>query len=801
MTHPALPDASRSVVDLSGDWERYVHDKLVEVVRVPSSLRPRGAYRLQRTFLMPRLSKDQRGILHFDAITYYGRAFVNGHELGSMISYLPHEFDFTPQCQEGRNTVAVEIVDAGPGMQTPWPFGERTAPVPSADNTGRDEVTFGFSGGWEAYGGIIRDVYVEVRTAAFIDAVRFGYRLSGGYDNAACTAQVSVSSAEALSGDCQLALFWRSSQVARVTKNVRFAAGKTEIELAFDLNDVALWSPEDPSLYELRAQLNTAAGEDNWACRTGFRDVKAQGRNFLLNGKRLVLNGVCRHDMWKDQGFTLSPRQQDQDMRMIKALGCNFIRLVHYPHDRRIIELADEIGLFVSEEPGFWNMDFTAMPNGELKLGYRILEGIVRRDWNSPAVIAWLLGNESKFPLSYLKQGKALCNRLDPIHRLVSVAHINNYPNSYWDVSDVKKLFDEADLDFYDWHAYEFAEDKFIKLPEEFGPSKPLTFTEWGWEGSGFYERHFDVLLDQVEAGNVAGHAFWSWNDMPLFTHEDWHFRDGILLSGAVTESRDIRKPIYSGLSALFAGRRKIPKTSPPSGPTVLLLRSVPFSPGSAFRAVDLQPIADSANGRQAWAALERNLAEFWMTVPFGEDQWQRTGSRFLLWRKSEVEIAGAMFRSPIVDSHTRPLILTTEVPEVTIPINQGCINLHILGQVTYPTGYPLAGHFGEEIAVYSLQYASGKTHNFPVRNGIEVAQSNRIHMASRIDPMATAAQPALEFVKDIVREHYQVLLWSIPIEGDGRIAGLRCKLNERQPALAIFAITAEQTQAAFSSD
>src|SRR5579863_1152936 len=108
---------ARTVVDLNGDWERHIHDKPVEVVRVPSSLRPLGTYRLERGFLMPRLASGQRGSLHFDGITYFGRVFVNGHALGTMIPYVPHEFDFTQFSQEGRNTVAVQITDAaaGPG--------------------------------------------------------------------------------------------------------------------------------------------------------------------------------------------------------------------------------------------------------------------------------------------------------------------------------------------------------------------------------------------------------------------------------------------------------------------------------------------------------------------------------------------------------------------------------------------------------------------------------------------------------------------------------------------------------------
>ena len=769
----------RTIVDLNGDWERYIHDELVDVVRVPSSLRPCGTYRLQRMFLMPRLSRNQRGIVHFEAITYHGRVSVNGHELGSMIPYLPHEFDFTPFSQEGRNTIAVEIVDAGPAPQ----------------GAGKDEVAFCYTDGWEAYGGIIRDVYAEVRAASFIDAVRFAYQLSKNYESASCTATVTVSSSAAISGDCELALFWGPSEMARASKNVPFAAGATEVELGFDVKDMALWSPEDPNLYELKARVKTSAGEDQWACPTGFREIKTQGNGFLLNGKRLILNGIGRHDMWKDQGFTLTRQQQEQDMRMIKAMGANFVRLVHYPHDQRIIHLAGELGLMVSEEPGFWNMDFDKLTPGEIDLGCRILEGAIRRDWNSPAVIIWFLGNECAFPLAYVKRGKALCDKLDPIHRLVSVAQ------NYGKFPEVKQVFDQGGLDFYDWHAYDFQDDKFSTLPESFGPAKPTTLTEWGWEvaswdeGDVFYERNFDLLLDQLESGKIAGHAFWGWNDMRLYTREDWSVRNGILESGVVTENREIRQPIYSQLAALLAGRREMPKHPLPDHPTVLPLRSLPFSPASRFQIVDLQKTAESPAERQAWAGLESTMEKFWKTAGY-TDQWKRTGGRFLLWREPQVEIGGAEFRSPVVNDYIRPVLLTADMPEVAIPIDQECTTLHILGQVTFPQGYPVTGKHGEEVAIYSLQYANGKTQNFPVRNGIEVAQANRISVATRMDPLASAAQPALHFIKDIAREQYQVLLLSVLVERDSKLIGLRCRLHGQQAALAIFAITTEQAAA-----
>ena len=763
--------SSRTVVNLNGDWERLVNDKRVGTVRVPSSLTPGGMYTLRREFLLPRLNK-QRAIVRFNAITYYGRVSVNGKQLGTTLPYVPQEFDCTAQAQEGRNTVEVLIIDAGTGP----------------NGLGKDEVNYGNTGGWETYGGIIRDACVEIRPASFVDNVRFGYKLADGYDKAACTAQVFVSSSESGSADCELVLMFGQSEVGRAKAPVQLSSsGTATAEASFDVHDIALWSPEDPNLYELKVSLKAPGGEDQWSCRSGFRDVKIQGRDFFLNGKRLVLKGTCRHDMWLDQGFTLTPQQQEKDMRMIKALGSNFIRLVHYPHDRRIIDLAEELGILVTEEPGIWQVDFDKAERSFLDVAFHVLETTIRRDWNSPAVFGWLLGNESAFSASYLKEGKALCNKLDPIYRPVSVAHING------DMQHAKKLFDETGLDFYDWHAYEFSEDKFIKFPQQFGPDKPLTFTEWGWEEGGhgdwFYERDFDSLLQATEQGTVAGHSFWSWNDMRQYMRRDWSTDDGVLRSGAVTEDRNIQQPIYSRLATLFAGRREIRQYRAPELPKALPLSWAPFTPGSTREAVDLQKLADGQAA--SWNAFESTLKQYWPTTRMGQEQWERTGGHFRLWQKPDAEIAGVAFRSAVVDGYVRPLVMTPESPEITIPIGRQCSKLHFLGQVTLPEGYPLHGTMGETVAVYSVVGANGASQDIPVRNGYEVAQANHIYDATRISPVATEAQPALEFKKDVVREQYQFLLWSVPVK-PGRVQALRCRLNRGQPALAILAITTE---------
>jgi len=105
--------------------------------------------------------------------------------------------------------------------------------------------------------------------------------------------------------------------------------------------------------------------------------------------------------------------------------------------------------------------------------------------------------------------------------------------------------------------------------------------------------------------------------------------------------------------------------------------------------------------------------------------------------------------------------------------------------------GFPTVGRRGETAATYTVRFTGGKTQEHPVRHGIEVAQANLIHDATRINPIATSAQRALDFVKDVVREQYQVLLWSVSL-GKGRVESLHCRLTGPQPALAIFAITSE---------
>jgi hypothetical protein len=769
----ALPGSSgiepRSRVSLNDTWQRFISGVQCENIEVPSSLRPSGYYELKRKFLLPVLGAAERAILHFEAIAYRGKAFINGKELGVMGPYIPYEFDATPHLRVGTNEVTVAISDLQPDPR----------------GAGKSELAMGVNPGWEAYGGIIRDVYLEVRHGAYIDNLRLAYDLTPPYASTHCRVTAFLSSAGTTSGVLRISLLEGKEEVAFAERDISIPPGQSESELAFDLKTPALWSPDVPNLYELTAKLETSGGTDRWSCKAGFRDIRTEGREFRLNGKKLVLNGICRHDMWRDQGFTLSRAQQDQDMRMIKGQGCNFIRLVHYPHDRRIIELADQLGLLVSEEPGYWGMDFNTMERPRIDLGYTILEAIIRRDWNSPSVMAWLLANECTLTEAFLKEGKQRCNKLDPIKRLVSAANNHDAPR-------VKPIFEGAGMDFFDQHPYTFDVEDFAKAAEVYGPSKPLIFSEWGGKAigqAGIVMRHtVDRLIDLVETGELSGHAFWSWQDMRQYSRIDPEMRDGILESGVVTESREPRDLVAMELTRLFELRRHV-ADQPDVAPGVVPLTWAPWSRKNTFESINLQPLVETADARRAWTSFKSRMAKYWEKV--AKTQWKRTGEDFLLWKQGKAEVAGVDFQFPLVNDRVRPLILTPEVSEIVIPVKGPCQMLHILGQVTFGEGFPLAGKDGEKVASYILEHSKGKNREIPLRNGYEIVQANLVRSASRLDLIATEAQRALMYVKDISREQYQILLYSVPVREAGLVR-VRCKLHGEQPPLAIFAITME---------
>ena len=474
-------------------------------------------------------------------------------------------------------------------------------------------------------------------------------------------------------------------------------------------------------------------------------------------------------------------------MQAIQAMVANYVRLVHYPHHRHIVELADELGLLVTEEPGFWQVDFRKIPRSMIDLGLSILEKTIRRDWNSPSVIGWLLANECHLTADFLHDGKALCQRIDPLARLVSAA--NSMPKE-----EAKPMFEQTGMDFFDDHPYTFDVSQFREIAEFYGNSRPLVFTEWGGkeiaQSTWVMPKTVDALLALQASSQLAGTSFWSWQDVPEFSRIDPEMRKGILESGVVTEAREPRPRVVMELRRFFEGRAETP---PPhsEAPEFIPLRHTPWAPGSVVSAIELDGVVGAVNQMEAWRDFERLLGEFWPKADYASDQWRRTGRKFLLWRNRRVELLGVPFLIPSAEGYARPIVLTPAHPEITIPVRRRCSRIHVLGHITCPGGYPPAGKSGAVAGSLNVKYEGRNEQSIPLRHGFEIARGNMIYQTTRIDPIATGAQRALRFTKDAAREDYQVLLYSASVR-EQSVESITYRLEPGEQPLLIFAINTE---------
>lgn len=773
-------------VDLGGRWERRIGGKLYDVIDVPSSYRPVGAAVLSRAFDLPSFDANRRVVLRFEGVAHEARVSVNGVESGRLGPWTPYEFDVTKSVRRGANRIEVEVND----WQTP----------------------LGPSGAWEAYGGIVRETFIEIRPEAFVENVRVRYSLNASRDAVAGSIDVFLSSTRPSQGKVTARLT-RAASTVSAGRAIAIAAGPQDVTLPFELKTPELWSPETPNLYRIEVTLDAKSGPHVFEALTGFRDLKILGPDFLLNGTRLVLRGVCRHDLWHNQGHTMRADQIEQDLRMIKGMGANFVRLVHYPHDRRVVEAANRIGLFVTEESGLVWIDTRQLSRQSIETGLDNLERTVRRDWNAPSLFAVFLANESAPDAGVIREFIKRIRPLAPA-QFLSTARLDVLEKT---LAASKRVFDETGLDFYTYHPYSYDADVFEEAAREF-PGKPLLFSEWGGSAVGqspiLLKGSVDAIARLVQEHRVAGHSFWSWADLPEFSRGGDELADGILISGVVREDRTPKPDIYLGLAGLF--RRPAEPSSELPGELRLLAPQAPsIAPPREFVPVSLANITGGPEQKEAWTAFEALMEPFWKAHSFTRRHWQETGRKMWFWKEGKLNARSVPFDLPARGGRVTPVLLTVGHSKIEIPIQLDRVAaLHVLGNVTFPDGYPIAGRLGDTVGRYTIEYVGGVRREYPLRLGYEVARANMIAFASRVDPIAVAAERVAVYTKDPVREAYQILMLSLPTEGSKSVARLVCefwgRLGARHlpppsmhhdgpaapdgQALAIFGITAEQS-------
>ena len=717
----------RDRITLNGLWDWSIPGGCVEQKIVPSSYRCVGEAAFEKTIALT-FPASERLFLCFEGIAFEGYPSLNGTWLERMLPFVPYEFDITSLIRRGENRLRVEVKDI--------------------------LATYGPVIGWECYAGLIRDVYLERRSGAHVADYQWTTHMSDDYRTAACDLEVWLDAAGGATGSYELAL--RLAHEGRPayagTQEIALAEGRSAVSFHFQVVDPLLWSPEAPHLYDLSVSLQKdGQAVDGIGQQVGFREFAIRGTRFYLNGREIILRGVCRHEIWgEEQGHTLTREQTEQDMRLIKELGANYVRLVHYPHAKYAIELADRLGLMVSGEPLSWQTDF-----GDERIAEATLEALRRlvlRDRNNPSVIFWLAWNECPFRGDYLARARALCRELDP-SRPVSAA--NNQP-----LVQAKEVFGQAGLDFYTMHPYG-------SLPNSVNggsieeiltvlDDKPVVFTEWGgWfmqNNPGLTELFGETFMRfarrRSPQPNLAGFSFWEWADMPEPVRQPPACRGGILIEGLVDLYRN-KRPLYDTMAGIFAALDR-----PPAREWVprVVMSTLPASEGSEYEPIDLRPLIDC----EAQAAL-----------------WERAMARALEERTPLVKsLRGPLLPEPLTRigampvriAAGRPLALDSDGPRVAIPIGRAAATLLFFGQVALCGGYPLGGRYGEEAARYTLLYEDGSRDEIRLRNGMEMASAGTIYLHSRINPLASRTQRVLHLQMDPDwKEAYQINCCAFP--------------------------------------
>jgi len=237
------------------------------------------------------------------------------------------------------------------------------------------------------FGGIYRPVYLEASPAESIERVAIDARHDGAF-------RVDVHLAGVVGpARASARIETADGTPAGTSFSAPVPAGAARVTLETRVDRPATWTAESPNLYRVAVSLE----RDGKALHTtterfGFRTVDLRPRDGLyVNGVKVRLKGVNRHSFWPDSGRATSRAVSETDVRLVKDMNMNAVRMSHYPPDRHFLEACDELGLFVLDELTGWQKRY------DTDVGAKLVRELVVRDVNHPSVIFWDNGNEGGF--------------------------------------------------------------------------------------------------------------------------------------------------------------------------------------------------------------------------------------------------------------------------------------------------------------------------------------------------------------------------------------------------------------------
>jgi len=435
--------------------------------------------------------KDHTILLKFDGFMLKAHLYLNNNDLGKFISgYLPLEIDITKYLKVGKNSLVV-ILDSKEDKTIP-PFGLVV-----------DYLTFG---------GIYRDVYLDIKPTKYIKDLYASGDMHGNL-------HIMYDLSENVTNNFKInyKLYFGKELVKEFTNN--------EIKLT----NFRLWDTDVPDLYTLVATLTDEGIVDTLSTRFGFRTAEFTTKGFFLNGNPLKLIGLNRHQAFPYVGYAMPKNAQEEDAYILKKeLGVNLVRCSHYPPSNYFLDKCDELGLLVFDEVPGWQ--YIGKDSEWRNNFYDFITRMVYKDRRFTSIIAYGVRiDESRDDHELYRKANEIVHTLDPYKVTTGVRNFKTSElledvYSYNDFSCASTTHGLDDPKTVKTHNMPYM---VTECMGHMHPYKPFDTYEWRLETTLRYAKVIDDAYKYPAINGVIAWCAFDYN-----THKDFGAGDRICYHG-----------------------------------------------------------------------------------------------------------------------------------------------------------------------------------------------------------------------------------------------------------------------------
>ncbi|MBO5610469.1 MAG: glycoside hydrolase family 2 protein [Eubacterium sp.] len=493
----------------------------------------------RKEFEAPVYWKDKSVLITFEGVAHEATVYVNGFEVGKhRCGYTAFTLDISSHLKFGEKNIIAVKCDSRESLNVP---------------------PFGFVIDYMTYGGIYRDVYIDVKEKLHISDVFITTKLADKYEEAGqirvkysqTVSQITLS-AEAHGHRIRQSIRKVGEDDYKLVSDLMIEHLKSEKEGVYELatmtGDVELWDINSPARYQLKTELVREEGTevvDEVITTFGYRRATFKVSGFFLNGRKVKIRGLNRHQSYPYVGYAMPDSMQQLDADILKnELGLNAVRTSHYPQSQSFIDRCDELGLLVfTEFPGWQHIgddDWKAQAVTNLK------EMVVQYR-NHPSIVLWGVRiNESVDDDEFYTKTNKLCHELDPSRQtggvrcykkgslLEDVYTYNDFSHTGNNKGCDRKADVTSNL------------DKAYLVSEYNGHMYPTKAFDWEEHRMEHMLRHANVLDEVAKQGDIAGSFGWCMFDYN--THKDFGSGDRICYHGVMDMFRNpkLAAAVYS---------------------------------------------------------------------------------------------------------------------------------------------------------------------------------------------------------------------------------------------------------------